>query len=121
MKKTVSAILVCVLLACTLLTLASCGKSLSGAYKAEVDLLVGKSSVTYEFGLFGKVTRTTNSLGNESVEEGKYELNDAGDEITLTFKNEDGVEESEEYDFVTGEEGGVKYIKIGIVKYNKVD
>ncbi|MBQ8414057.1 MAG: hypothetical protein IJX58_02275 [Clostridia bacterium] len=121
MKKTVSTILVCVLLACTLLTLASCGNMLSGAYKAEVDLLIGKSSVTYEFGLFGKVTCTTNSLGKETVEEGKYELNDAGDKITLTFENEDGVAESETFDFVNGEENGVKYVKIGLVKYTKVD
>lgn len=121
MKKTVSMVLVCVLLVCTLLTLASCGKSLSGAYTAEVDLLIGKSSVTYEFDLFGKVTCTTNTLGKESVEEGKYELNDAGDKITLTFENEDGVEESESYDFVQGEENGVKYVKIGLVKYTKAE
>ena len=121
MKKTVSAILVCVLLACTLLTLASCGKSLSGKYTAEVDLFIGKSSVTYEFSAFGKVSVTTNSLGKETVEEGKYELNDAGDKITFTFENEDGVAESDTYDFAQGEENGVKYVKIGIVKYTKAD
>ena len=117
MKKAISAVLVCVLLACTLLTLASCGKSLSGKYTAEIDLIVGKSSVTYEFGAFGKVTVTTNSLGKETVQEGKYELNDAGDEITITFENKDGEEESNSYKFVQGEENGVKYVKIGLVKY----
>lgn len=121
MKKTVSAILVCVLLACTLLTLASCGKLLSGKYTAEVDLFIGKSSVTYEFSAFGKVSVTTNSLGKETVEEGKYELNDAGDKITFTFENEDGVAESDTYDFAQGEENGVKYVKIGIIKYTKAD
>ena len=121
MKKTVSAILVCVLLACTLLTLASCGKSLSGAYKAEVDLLIGKSSVTYEFSPFGKVTQTTNSLGKETVVEGKYELIDEGNKIILTFENEDGVAESETYDFAQIEVNGVKSVKIGLVEYTKVD
>lgn len=121
MKKTISAILVCALLVCSILTLVSCGKSISGKYSAEVDLIIGTSSVTYEFAPFGGVTVITNSLGKESVEEGKYELNDAGDKITLTFENEDGTKESETYDFVQGEENGVKYIKLGIVKYEKVD
>lgn len=119
MKKTISAVLVCFLLACTLLTLASCGNSLSGKYTAEIDLLVGKSSVTYEFGAFGKVTVTTNSLGKETVQEGKYELNDAGDEITIIFENMEGEEESNSYKFAQGEENGVKYVKIGIIKYEK--
>lgn len=119
MKKTISAVLVCVLLACTLLTLASCGKSLSGKYTAEVDLLVGKASVTYEFGAFGKVTITTNSLGKETVQEGKYELNDAADEITIILEDKDGKEESNSYKFAQGEENGVKYVKIGLIKYEK--
>ncbi|MBO7195721.1 MAG: hypothetical protein J6V80_00115 [Clostridia bacterium] len=121
MKKIISTVLVCALLVCTLLTLAACGKSLSGSYKAELDLLIGKSSVTYEFSPFGKVTVTTNSLGKETVEEGKYELDDDGDEITFTFVNDKGEEVESEYDFATGEENGVKYIKIGLVKYQKVD
>ncbi len=121
MKKTLSAVLACVLLACTLLTLVSCGNSLSGKYTAEVDLIIGKSSVTYEFSPFGKVTVTTNTLGKETVEEGKYEINDAGNKITLTFEKEDGTKDSTPYDFAKGEENGVKYVKIGIVKYTKAD
>ena len=121
MKKTVSLVLVCVLLACTLITFVSCDKMLSGEYTAEVDLIIGKSSVTYKFDPFGKVTCTTNTLGKENVQEGKSELNDAGDKITLTFENKDGVEESESYNFAQGEENGVKYVKIGLVKYTKAD
>lgn len=121
MKKTVSMILVCALLVCSMLTLVSCGKMLSGKYTAEVDLLIGKSSVTYEFSPLGSVTVTTNTLGKETVEEGKYELNDAGDKITFTFENEDGVKESETLDFAQGEENGVKYVKIGIAKYTKAE
>ena len=120
MKKTVSMILVCALLVCTMLTLASCSM-VTGKYKAEVDLLIGKSSVTYEFSPFGTVTVTTNTLGKETVEEGKYELNDAGDKITFTFENEEGVAESDTYDFAQGEENGVKYVKIGLVKYEQAE
>lgn len=121
MKKTISVVLACVLLACTLLTLVSCSKMISGEYTAEVDLIIGKSSVTYKFEPFGKVTYITNTLGKENAQEGKYELNDAGDKITLTFENEDGSEESKSYDFVQGEENGVKYVKIGLVKYTKAE
>lgn len=113
MKKIVSAILVCVLLVCTLLTLASCGKSLSGKYTG--DILVAK--VTYEFAAGGKVTKTTDPLvGNNVVEEGKYEFNKDGNEITFTFG-----EESSTHSFVEGEEGDVKYIKIDSFKFTKAD
>ena len=105
MKKTVSMVLVCVLLACTLLTLASCGKSLSGKYEADLSIL---GTYTYEFGAFGKVTKTVDPIaGNNTVSEGKYEINEAGDKITLTFENADGGEESTTYSFVEGEENGV--------------
>ena len=118
MKKIVSVVLVCVLLACTLLTLASCGKSLSGTYSGSVLV----AQVTYEFGAFGQVTKTTDPIvGNNVVEEGKYKFNDAGDKITFTFANEDGVEESSTHDFNEGEEDGVKYIKIDGIKFVKSD
>ena len=104
MKKTLSAVLVCVLLACTLLTLVSCGKSLVGTYTA--DLVAAK--VTYEFAAGGKVTKTTDPIiGNNVVEEGKYQF---------TFG-----EESSTHSFVEGEEGDVKYIKIDGVKLTKAD
>ena len=120
MKKIVSVMLVCVLLVGTLLSLTSCGKTLTGTYKSELNMGIAATSTTYEFGIFGKVTCTINSFGSESVLEGEYEFNDAGDKITLTFENDEGVKESNTYDFSSGEEDGVKYIKIGIVKYTKV-
>ena len=120
MKKIVSLTLVCVLLVCTMLTLASCNL-LMGKYTAELDLGFGKSSVTYEFSPLGSVTLTTNTFGKETVEEGKYEFNDAGDKITFTFENEEGVAESDTYDFAQGEENGVKYVKIGLVKYEQAE
>ena len=118
MKKIVSAVLVCMLLVSSIFVLASCGKSLSGKY--ELDLAI--SETTYEFGAFGKVTKTVDPvMGDDVVTEGKYKFNDAGDKITLTFENEDGVEESTTYDFSSGEEDGVKYIKLDGLKYEKVD
>lgn len=113
MKKVVSTILVCLLLVGSLLTLASCGKTLTGKYEA--NLVV--SEVTYEFGAFGKVTKTTDPIvGDNTVVEGKYEFNKAGDEITLTFG-----EESSTHEFSSGEEDGVKYIKLDGMKYEKID
>ena len=112
MKKIVSAILVCIILVSSVFVLSSCGKVLIGEYK---DALTG--NVSYEFGLFGKVTKTVdNIIGDDTVTEGKYEFNEAGDQIILTFDDK-----SQTYDFITGEEGGQKYIRIGLLKYNKVD
>ena len=111
MKKIISLVLVCVLLLGTVFSLASCSKMLVGEYK---DALTG--NVTYEFGLFGKVTKTVdNIIGDDTVTEGKYEINDDANKITLTFNDE-----ANTYDFATGEENGVKYIKIGLLKYEAV-
>ena len=113
MKKTVSMMLVCVLLVCSLLTLVSCGKSLSGTYKYEGLT----STITYEFQMGGKVTKTTNPvIGKGETVEGEYEFNDEGNKITLTFNDE-----SFTHDFVEGEESGVKYIKLDLFKYDKID
>lgn len=117
MKKTISVVLVCVLLLCSTLTLTSCGKTLIGKYKAELNLGIAAASETYEFGLFGKVTRTTNSFGAETTVEGKYEFIENDTKITLTFPDEDPVT----YNFASGEENGVEYIKLGLTKYEKVD
>ena len=126
MKKIISTILVCVLLLGCVMSFASCGKFLMGKYSAEVDAIVAGGKVSYEFTAF-KYTKTTTTevLGFEkdSVEEGKFKVaeNDEG-ELTITFTYEaDGEEKSETYAFSQGEEDGVKYIKIGLVKYNKVD
>ncbi len=115
MKKTISAILVCVLLVGCIFTLASCGKALTGKYTADLSLL---GVYTYEFSAFGKVTKTVDPfVGNDTtVVEGKYEINDEGTKIILTFGDE-----ANTYEFATGEENGVSYIKIDGVKYEKAD
>ena len=111
MKKTISMVLVCVLLACTMLTLVSCGKSLSGTYTGATL----NGDVTYIFEVGGKVTKTTNPyIGKGLTVEGEYKFNDDGNKITLTFN-----EESETHDFVEGKEGDVEYIKIDSWKLNK--
>lgn len=117
MKKTVSAVLVCVMLVCTLFALTSCGKTISGKYKSEIDMGFAAMSTTYEFDIFGKVVRTTNSLGSEKTVEGKYEFIEDDTKVTLTFPEEDPAT----YDFSSGEEDGVKYIKLDGIKFTKVD
>ena len=88
------------------LLLASCGgKSISGTYEANF----GVNVVTFEFGAMGKVTRTDDPIvGNNVVSEGKYEFNDDGDKITITFEAEDGTKESTTYSYIDGTEGDVK-------------
>ncbi len=113
MKKIVSSLLACILLIGCIFTLASCSKSLVGTYEADL----GVSEITYKFGAFGKVTRTVDPLvGDNTVTEGTYKFNDAGDEITLTFG-----EESKTYDFSSGTEDGDDYIKLDLIKYEKED
>ena len=109
MKKTISMLLVCVLLVCSLTTLVSCGKMFSGKYEADLVL----AHVTYEFEFGGKVTKTSDPfIGNNEVTEGKYEINDDETKITFTFGDE-----SYTVPFAKGEESGVKYIKLDGIKY----
>ena len=126
MKKIISTILVCVLLVGCVMSLSSCGKMLTGTYEGELDVLVGGGKVSYEFTPFGYTkTTTAEVLGFEktSVEEGKYKIaeNDDG-ELTITFTYEvEGEKKTETVSFSQGEENGVKYIKLGLVKLNKAD
>lgn len=125
MKKIISTILICTLLLGCMLSLTSCSTLLMGKYEAEVDAVVAGGKVTYEFTAF-KYTKTTTTevLGFEksSVEEGSFKIaeNEDGD-LTITFTYEvDGEKKTETASFSQGEEDGVKYVKIGLVKYNKV-
>lgn len=114
MKKTVSAVLVCVMLMCTLFALTSCGKSIMGTYTGKG--LNGDTTYEFEFG--GKVTKITNPiLGQGKTIEGEYEFIQDDTKITLTFPGEDPVT----YDFSSGEEDGVEYIKLDGWKLTKAD
>lgn len=121
MKKITSLLLVCVLLVGCVFSLASCAKVLNGKY--ELDAKVG--SKTYEFK--GKsVVITYEVLGFEKSVEGEYSIdeNDDGDlEITFTFAEDekDADEFKGTFAFAEGKEGDESYIKIGGVKYVKVD
>ena len=118
MKKIISTLLVCVLLVGCVFALASCGKTLSGTYK---DALTGLT--TYEF-KGSKVTITAGAGNFTTTVEGKYEIttNDKDEEVIIfTFEDEDAEKYSGEFAFAEGKEGDTEYIKIGILKYNKVD
>ena len=124
MKKVLSTLLVCVLLAGCVFSLAGCVFSLgpmtmiSGKY--EGTALV--ADLTYEFSPFGGVTLTVDPIiGNSSTYEGKYKVNNETMEITFTFESDDADTYEGTSDFSSGEEDGVEYIKIGLLKYTKAD
>ena len=120
MKKTISAILVCVLLVCSVFALASCGKKLSGTYENEI------LGLSYEFSGSNVTITKKNVIVKDVVIEGTYEIgeNDDGDTvITITVESEedDAEDLAGEYSFSEGEEDDAKYIKIGGIKYTKAD
>ena len=106
MKKILSAVLVCVLLAACVFALASCGKTLSGKY---VDAL---GVTAYEF----SGNKVTMYLGQKVVAEGTYKIEAKDDKETITFtftSGDDAEKESGTVDFVSGTEGDKEYIKLG--------
>ena len=118
MKKIISTVLVCVLLLGCVMSLASCGKMLSGKYELE---LTESNVIAYEFS-FNKVTRTvtTGALGftKESVTEGTYKITETDDQkYSITFTWEvDGEEDIETVSFSKGED----YIELSGLKFTKV-
>ena len=122
MKKTVRILSVLLALLMVTCMLASCGKTIKGAYSAEVDVLVLKYTATYEFsGKNVTVTKVVNPLIGEAKTytiEGTYEIIENADDtldIKFEFKTADDHIKSGTFDFEQGED----YIKIGVVKYNK--
>ena len=128
MKKTIRLLAVLMIVAILSLCLASCGKILAAKYSAGIDLgVLGYSNVTYNFRMFGIVTRTTSSESiltdaSSEVVEGKYEIVEDPENpdqllIILEFEGEERTVSS----FSEGVEDGVEYIKIGGIKYEKVE
>ena len=121
MKKTMRVLALVLALAAVLVVFASCGKTISGTYEAEVDAIVMKYTATYEFsGSKVNITKKATVLGSVSTTEieGKYEIteNDDGSmEITFELESEDDQIKSGTFAFEEGED----YIKIGLVTYNK--
>ncbi len=105
MKKTLRIVALMLVLVMSVCALASCG-ALSGEYKS----VAGNS---YEFS--GK-KYTYNAIISVNDQAGTYEIDEDAGEIIFTPDEGDSYSLS----FSKGEEDGVKYIKIGGVKYNEV-
>ncbi len=120
MKKTLRIVALVLVLAMSVCVLASCGKKLSGEYAAGGDL----AGTSYTF-KGSKVTIKYTVFGFEKTIEGEYEIttNDDDKEVII-FTFGDDAEDADKYEgefaFAEGKEGDTEYIKIGIVKYNKV-
>ena len=123
MKKTLRIVAIAMVAVMLCLSLASCGKKISGKYEAEINVLLASYTATYEFsGSQVEATKKATVLGNvkTTVLEGKYEiaeLDDGSMEITITFESEDDDIKSGTYTFEEGE----NYIKIAGIQYNKVE
>ena len=126
MKKTIKLLAVVMVIAMLTLSLASCGKVLTGKYSAEVNWGLGETTITYEFGIGGKVTKTTvsDSLFGDpetSVAEGKYEIvedNDNPDKLIIAFEFEG--EDRVTYSYSEGTIDGEKVIIINGSTFTKV-
>lgn len=117
MKKSIRIIAVAMVALLLCLTLASCGKKLSGTYYTG-DMNLTKTYTTYEFS-GSKVNVDSYALGNkvEAVSfEGKYSIKDG--EITFTWKDAEGEEHSDVKSFKELEDGS---LEIGLVTYKKLD
>ena len=116
MKKIISAVLVCMLLACMLFSLASCGKTLSGEYQ---DLL---KTTTLKFSGSNVTITIDNFIGDDTVLQGKYEITEKEDAegeyvITFTFESDDDAADAWKapLSFSEGEKDGKAYIQIGVI------
>ena len=121
MKKIVSLALVCIMLVGTMLTLASCSTFLYGTYKrgaVSVTFSFGKATIVEEVTVLGTVASKTYEA------EYSIEKDDDGS-MTITFTYPEDAEKHiafmGEKTFATGEENGKKYVRIGILTYDKVD
>ncbi len=125
MKKTISTILVCVLLVGSLLALASCEVAgfVFGTY-TRTDTFVVDITTTYEFSLteVTKTTVTDNLIGSGQTVETetmKYKVgeNDEGEKvIAFTVETSDGTKTTE-YSFNSGKDDGGAYIEINGTRY----
>lgn len=120
MKKSIKIIAVALVAVMLCMSLAACGKKLSGEYKLDVTIMDTGTVTTYKFS-GSKVTFTTEAkvagsiVGDPVVIEGKYSIED--DKITFEFESDDADAEklSGTFDFEETENG----IKIGILEYKK--
>lgn len=122
MKKVLSLVLAVAVLATLCLSLASCGKKLSGKYSA--DVLGTGTTMTFD-GKNVKIGFTVTLLGEIASVDATYKIK--GDTITFEFADEEEVSNSsakkviETLEEPVSFEEGDDYIKINGVKYEKVD
>jgi uncharacterized lipoprotein YehR (DUF1307 family) len=125
MKKLTKVLALAIVVAMACLALASCGKTLSGTYTAELDVGIAGAKTSYTFkGSKVTVTKTGSLFGaqNTTEYEGKYVITEAKDgsmTITFTFEDSDAKEYTGEYKFA--EDKDAKTITIGVVTYTKAD
>lgn len=119
MKKIISLALVCLMLTCTMLTLASCG--LSGTYESDT------TSITFsgkKVTIVDEVTVLGATISKTYEAEYSITENDDGSK-TITFTYADDAEKhlslKGDKSFVSGEENGKKYVRIGLITYYKAD
>jgi major membrane immunogen (membrane-anchored lipoprotein) len=123
MKKSIRILAVVMALLMVTLVFASCGKTLKGAYKAEIGGSLAGYTATYTFsGKKVEISKTATLLGQSKTTtlEGTYEIAEKDDgtmEITISLETSDDDIKSGTFTFEEGE----NYIKIGLVKYEKVE
>ncbi len=111
MKKSIRIVAIAMALLMVAFVFASCGKTLSGSYSAEI----AGTGATYTF-KGSKVTITYKVLGTEAASfEGTYKIKDDKITITLDSDDKDAEKYSGTHDFAETENG----IKIGIIEYTK--
>jgi uncharacterized lipoprotein YehR (DUF1307 family) len=122
MKRILSIVLAVAVLATMCLSLAACGKKLSGKYSA--DVFGTGTTMTFD-GKNVKIGFTVTLLGEVASVDATYKIK--GDTITFDFADEDEVTNSnakqviESLEEAVSFEEGKDYIKINGVKYEKVD
>ena len=113
MKKILSLVLALAFLATLCLTLASCGKKLSGTYVNNGFM----GDITYEFN-GNKVTITVGTILGDVPYSGKYKITkdkEKGMQITFTFEDSNASEYNKTYTFEETEDG----IKLNGLLYKK--
>ena len=124
MRKILSLMLAFVLVVCTVLTLASCSKMLSGTYSSGGEWLgnsykfSGSSvEITYTIAGFKKTVKATYEI--KEVED-----DDDDEDYTITITLNEGEDDNGQdlagtFPFSEGRDDDGQYIYIGIIKYSK--
>ncbi len=126
MRKSIKLVSLMLVLVMLVAVLASCAKSLSGVYTAEIggDLAGAKHSLNFKSGKTVVFTVTTTLVGNSDSKEyeGEYKIEEADDgtmSITFTFEDDGAKEYNGTKTFTEDKDDGT--ITIGGIEYKKQD